>query len=143
MSDCSVIGIDQISPEASEMFSQTERQSSEPMKPSSGAKPPFASSSKSDAWRELSSSARAVSALPIDAALRAIGSCPAAGAGVLVLAGPGCAGHASDRRISLVVKWVVGHVTFLYVVPDLLVVPVGQGFSFQREKRSSQPNFGA
>ncbi len=36
------------------------------------------------------------------------------------------AGHASDRRIALVVKRVVGHVVVLDVVPDLLFVPVGQ-----------------
>ena len=40
------------------MSSQTDFQSAEPMKPVSGAKPPFASSSKSEAWRELSCSAR-------------------------------------------------------------------------------------
>ena len=49
------------------------------MKPVSGAKPPFPSSSKSEAWRAVSCSARAVSALPIDAALGSVGSGPAAG----------------------------------------------------------------
>ena len=51
-----MIGIDQISPgtEASVMSSHTDFQSAEPMKPSSGAKPPFASSSKSEAWRAVS-----------------------------------------------------------------------------------------
>ena len=42
------------------MSSQTDRQSSEPMNPVSGAKPPLASNSKSEAWRAVSVSARAV-----------------------------------------------------------------------------------
>ena len=78
------------------MSSQTELQSAEPMKPVSGAKPPFASSSKSEAWRAVSCSASAVSALPIDSALGPVGSGPAAGAVVLALAWAGGAGHASD-----------------------------------------------
>ena len=64
------------------MFSQTDLWSSEPRYPVSGAKPPLASSSKSEAWRAVSVSARAVSALPIDAALGPVGSGPAAGSGV-------------------------------------------------------------
>jgi hypothetical protein len=44
-----VIGIDQMSPEVSFMSSQTDFQSAEPRNPVSGAKPPFARSSKSDA----------------------------------------------------------------------------------------------
>src|SRR5204862_4711712 len=50
----------------------------------------------------------------------------AAGSSILAGAGLRCAGHASDRRIALVVKWVVGHVVVLDVVPDSLVVPVRQ-----------------
>src|SRR5262245_30802643 len=106
------------------MSSQTERQSPAPIKPSSGAKPPFASSSKSEAWRALRVSARAVSGLPINAALAPVGSGPAAGTFAFALTGLRGAGHAPDRRVALVVKWVVRHVMLLDVVPDSLVVPV-------------------
>ena len=149
------------------MSLQTDSQSAEPMKPVSGAKPPFPISSKSDAWRALSCSARVAgadvsgtffdspdsclfqpgegsdsalnleragqelaalaSALPVDAALGAVGPGPAARALARALERDRGAGHASDRGIALIVKRVVGHVVVLDVAPDLLLVPVGQG----------------
>src|SRR2546426_6190692 len=127
-----VMGIDQISPLARRILSHTEAQSSEPRKPPSGAKPPFASSSKSEAWRALSASFRFVDALAapwplaIYSALRPIGPGPAAGPGVLAVSGLRGAGNAPDRRIALVVKWVIGHMVVLDVVPDSLIVPVRQ-----------------
>ena len=87
----------------------------------------------------LSCSARAVSALPIDAALRPVGAGPAAGAGIGALGRHRCARHASDRGIALVVKRVVGHVVILDVVPDLLVGPSRRAGSASRA-RTARPS---
>src|SRR5947207_7976470 len=94
------------------------------MKPRSGANPSFASSSKSEAWRAESVSARPVSVLPIQAALRPVAAGPASGTRVVARGGLGGAGHASDRRIALVVKWVIEHAVLLDVTPDFLFIPV-------------------